>query len=367
MNLTLGMGADHVKPEKLKQIVAQINADRPTINNPSAKASDTAIYLYQVYGISVSPFDMAQYVMQRYVIEEKYDGFSYLNCEGKFFSKSLSSAKGNEGQPIEKSGHLPLLSQILKCAYERCGCDLHGELYILGGISDDMSRFMGCLEDEAIRRQKEAFRKLGPDGVPHYMLIDIRAYNGRSLVNEPYYIRRMILEYIYHKFIVPNDMYNLVRLTEIINDDPRVAFRRIVRAGGEGIIMKRTDALYIPGKKPTDNWVKGKKKITLDVVIMGFNDGTGKNKELFGSFGFGLYIDGKLTPCGSCSSGLSDTIRQQVAANPESYIGTVMEITAIQESVKSFRNAVFLKLRDDKTAEECTPLGIMLNDNLVEE
>ena len=35
--------------------------------------------------------------------------------------------------------------------------------------------------------------------------------------------------------------------------------------------------------EPANNWIKGKKKITYDVVIMGFNNGTGKNKSLFGS------------------------------------------------------------------------------------
>ena len=68
---------------------------------------------------------------------------------------------------------------------------------------------------------------------------------------------------------------------------------------------------------------------------MGFNNGTGKNKSLFGSIEFGHYIDGKLTKCGNASSGLSDEIRQTIANNPDSYIGTVMEIEAIQESIRN--------------------------------
>jgi ATP-dependent DNA ligase len=130
--------------------------------------------------------------------------------------------------------------------------------------------------------------------------------------------------------------------------------------------MKRTTALYVPGKKPANNWVKGKKKITLDVVITGYNDGTGKNKSLFGSIEFGLYVDGTLKKMGNTSSGLDDNTRQMIAADPDKYIGTVVEIEAIQESRNSFRNAVFLRLRDDKSGSECTPLGVHVKENLLE-
>ena len=43
----------------------------------------------------------------------------------------------------------------------------------------------------------------------------------------------------------------------------------------------------------------------------------------------------------------------------------VFEIEAIQESVKSFRNAVFLRLRDDKDHTECRPINIRIKETLV--
>ena len=43
----------------------------------------------------------------------------------------------------------------------------------------------------------------------------------------------------------------------------------------------------------------------------------------------------------------------------------VFEIEAIQESAKSFRNAVFLRLRDDKDWTECTPINIRVKENLI--
>jgi ATP-dependent DNA ligase len=131
-------------------------------------------------------------------------------------------------------------------------------------------------------------------------------------------------------------------------------FRRIVTNGGEGIIIKKTNAPYTPWKKPAGVWIKCKKKITFEAVIMGYKAGTGKNASMFGSIEFGLYDGGQLRKMGFTSSGLNDATRAIIAANPDSFINTVMEIEAIQASRTSFRNAVFLRLRDDKGASECT-------------
>jgi len=264
----------------------------------------------------------------------------------------LSTAKETIGQPVDKTSHMIHLAAMLKHTHGICAHDLHGEIYMPGGISDDVSTILSCKEDEAI------FRQWSDPSKPklHYMLIDLRGYKGHTLIGEQYYIRRALLEYLYYKYIKPVDKNGFIHLAPILPPDPEKEFRRIVLSGGEGIIMKRTDALYIPGKKPANNWVKGKKKITLDAVITGFNDGTGKNKTLFGSFKFGLYVDGVLKQMGNTSSGLDDDLRQKIASDPDSYIGRVIEIEAIQESRNSFRNAVFVRLRDDgdKDPMECT-------------
>lgn len=360
--LILAQGAEHTKPDKLKAIVNQINKERLTCQNRPGLQSDLERKIVEVYGCDIDNYDI--FVSNAsYAVEEKYDGYSYLNSEGRFFSKRLSQAKGNEGMPVEKTGHLPHLASILKVVYEVCGADLHGELYKIGGISDDVTKILGCTEDEALNRQ----RGLAPRDMLHYMLIDIRAINGHSLINEPHRVRRAILKWVYEKYIKPLDPMGYIRLTEELTGDPRDEFRRIVRAGGEGIIIKTEHGLYIPGKKPANNWIKGKKKITHDVVMMGLNAGTGKNAGLFGSIEFGHLVDGKLVKCGNCSSGLEDSMREYIYNNADKMIAEhqVFEIEAIQESVKSFRNAVFLRLRDDKDWTECNPVNIRVKEDLI--
>lgn len=373
MELVLAQGAEHTTPEKLCNIVNTIIKEQSDFRTGRLSQDICDIQhnlvseLKSKYGIHID----AHYVKINplsYSIEEKYDGYSYLSRDGRFFSKSLSSAQGSKGQPIDKSDRIPHLTSIMQEVWKQCQADLHGELYSYGGISDDVTRVMGCTAEEAQRRQAQALEKNGHAGLLHYMLIDIRSIFGKSLINEPHRIRRAILEYVYHKFIKPIDIHGYIQLAESFNmNDPKEVFRNIVTRGGEGIIIKREDALYIPNKKPANNWIKGKKKITHDVVMIGFNKGTGKNSNLFGSIRFGHYVDGKLIECGNCSSGLSDEMRQYIYEHGDEMVERkqVFEIEAIQQSIKSFRNAVFLRLRDDKSADECTPIDIRVKTELI--
>lgn len=356
-DLILAMGAEHTNTERLKRIIDSINHDRVNVGI-DVLSRKTVQYIVDKYGI-MPDRDYRQF---EYVMEEKFDGYSYLNQGGEFYSKRLSAAKGNEGMPVCKSDSIHI-TPILRRTYEMCGANLHGELYIPGGISDDVTKILGCTPDLAMERTMA----VDPSKRLHYMLIDIREYRGHSLINEPYWVRRAILEYVYWNYIADWDHNGYIVLPDILTGDPNEEFGRIVRRGGEGVIFKKTDAVYIPGKKPANNWVKGKKKITYDVVMMGLNAGTGKNADIFGSIKFGHYIDGKLTACGNCSSGLDDKTRQFIYDNADKMIANkqVFEIEAIQESVKSFRNAVFLRLRDDKDHTECVPMNIRIKDTLV--
>lgn len=355
--LILAQGAEHTNPERLKAIIKSINNDRAN-TNIAFVSTKTIQYMIEKYDIC----PIHDYRQFEYVMEEKFDGYSYLNQGGEFYSKRLSAAKGNEGAPVCKSDSIHI-TPLLRKVYELCGANLHGELYIPGGISDDVTKILGCTPDLAMERTMA----VDPSKRLHYMLIDIREYQGHSLINEPYWVRRAILEHVYWHYIRELDHDGYIVLPPILTGSPDEEFGRIIRYGGEGVIFKRTDALYIPGKKPANNWVKGKKKITYDVVMMGLNEGTGKNADIFGSIKFGHYIDGKLVACGNCSSGLDDATRQFIYDNADSMIANkqVIEIEAIQESVKSFRNAVFLRLRDDKDHTECVPMNIRVKETLL--
>jgi ATP-dependent DNA ligase len=65
----------------------------------------------------------------------------------------------------------------------------------------------------------------------------------------------------------------------------------------EGVIAKRLDAPYLPGKR--QGMVKIKRVRTIDCVVMGWRPGT--TPETVGSLILGLYDDGGLRPVGHCA------------------------------------------------------------------
>src|SRR2546430_9409951 len=96
-------------------------------------------------------------------------------------------------------------------------------------------------------------------------------------------------------------------LREVLEEDDRVVLSDYVEARGvdyynaviarglEGIIAKRKDARYVPGKRSKD-WIKIKKKTTLDCLIAGITAGESGREGTFGSFILGAYPKGSPFP-----------------------------------------------------------------------
>jgi ATP-dependent DNA ligase len=143
--------------------------------------------------------------------------------------------------------------------------------------------------------------------------------------------------------------------------DPVPAFNAIIAQHGEGLVIKDTHASYLPDKKPIGNWIKVKKQITLDAVVMDYDkEGSGKNAGLIKSVTVGLYINGKLTPIGQVNSGIDDALRVELTTRMEFYKGYVMEIEAMDYNFKhnTMRHARFIRFRDDKLYTKCVPEAI---------
>ena len=69
----------------------------------------------------------------------------------------------------------------------------------------------------------------------------------------------------------------------------------------------------------------------------------------------GAYKNGKLVEVCRVASGLTDTLRQDMAEQPEAYLGKVIEIECMSLNKKdgTVRHPVFLCVRFDKNAEDC--------------
>lgn len=347
--MKLSMGATHMKHDRLIQVVQSVQSNSFKTFIPNAKVNDT-MDMFDNIGLKALPGSLL-YGMYDYVAEEKYDGYCYLYHNNDFYSRNLSTAKETLGQPICKSNRVPHLIEEL-AQFKTLELDLQGEIYLPNGTSDDVTRVMGCTPEKAIARQEE-FGKL------QYKIVDIRSYKGIDLTRCQYHTRRAILETLYDMYFQHCQYVSISRvMPDAIN-----SFARIIRRGGEGLVIKNANKTYIAGKKPADHWIKCKKEYTADCVIMDFNKGTGKNARTFGSMQVGLYINGKLTPVANVSSGIPDILRQEISDNKDKYINSVIEIQAMQPNTNkvSFRHPRFIRLRNDKVATQCSQDGITLS------
>ena len=133
-------------------------------------------------------------------------------------------------------------------------------------------------------------------------------------------------------------------------------FVEILKRNGEGTVVKSKDGVWAD-KKPNYQ-IKVKKEIDLDLKIVGFNYGTGKNVNVISSIDVES-SDGLLK---TSPTGMSEAIMDFVTANQENLLNTVLEVkcSGVSQDDKgnySVLHPVYKKLRDDKdeanSLEEC--------------
>jgi bifunctional non-homologous end joining protein LigD len=217
-------------------------------------------------------------------------------------------------------------------------------------------------------QQRLGVREPSPDLVAAfpvvYCVFDLLEVDGADLTDRPLLERRAWLE----KTIRPRQG---LQLSEAWRGDSERRFARACRSGWEGLIAKRADAPYEPGR--SKDWLKLKCSWEQEFVIGGYTDPAGSRTD-FGALLVGYYEEGGLRYAGKVGTGFTAGTLRDLGARlreleaPESPFGDVRPIPrgthwtrpelvaqigfAEWTSEDRLRQPRFLGLRDDKRPDE---------------
>lgn len=312
-------------------------------------------------------------------LQEKKDGCFYQlekidNDHIYLFSRTKSK---KTGELAEKGANVPHIIEWAK--YLPNDTVLLGEIYIPDGHSNDVTSIMGCLPKNAIARQEAS------DWV-HYYIFDCIYYNGNNLCDNTVETRvGHYLEYeLYDCFLCEKyiEMATTYTLGENINigigcKSFQEKLNEIFTAGGEGAVFKRLDSIYEPDKRPMTCFKMKEHVDSVDLVVMELlnpiREYSGKEIDTWpywedeipvtkhyyynwkNGMRLGAYKDDKLIEVGRVASGLTDELREDMAAHPENYIGKVVQISCMSLNKKdhTVRHPVFECMRLDKDVNDC--------------
>jgi bifunctional non-homologous end joining protein LigD len=130
-----------------------------------------------------------------------------------------------------------------------------------------------------------------------YYVFDILCHDGEDLTGKSILERRSVLERVLKP--APG-----IQLGQYVEAEGKALFALTKEKGMEGIIAKRKDSFYRPGKRTSD-WLKIKARLQQEFVVGGFTAPKGSRKHL-GAVVIGAYTKGKLTHYGYAGSGFSE-------------------------------------------------------------
>jgi bifunctional non-homologous end joining protein LigD len=130
-----------------------------------------------------------------------------------------------------------------------------------------------------------------------YVVFDLLWLEGHSTLALPYRDRRRLLADL--------ELEGPTWRTPAHREGDGAALLDAARAQGlEGIVAKRLESPYEPGRRP-GSWIKVKIVQTQDVVIGGWTVGEGGRSETLGALCAGVYDDGELRYAGKVGSGFT--------------------------------------------------------------
>ena len=180
---------------------------------------------------------------------------------------------------------------------------LDGEIV---AFDEDGRPSFGRLQSRMHVSSESTARRRAKDVPVAYLVFDLLWLDGHSLMELPYEQRRARLREL--------ELQGAHWQTPDHHVGDGAAMLEASRASGlEGVVAKRLDSPYLPGRR-SPCWLKVKNVRREDVVVGGWLPGEGKRRERIGALLVGVPEDGRLRYAGRVGTGFSDAELDRLAA-----------------------------------------------------
>ena len=302
----------------------------------------------------------------KWIVEDKFDGIrAQLHKDGdvvRIFSRTLNDVAHSYPEIVADARTIP--GSVI----------FDGEI-----IAEKEGRVLPFRYLQARLQRKDVSQELLDEVPVTFACFDLLAHDRRFLLDETLEARREEL----FNVAVTGEHIRFARWSrwdaDAGADELHERFEEARRRGHEGLMLKRPDSQYLPGRRGKW-WLKLKRELsTLDVVVVGVEWGHGKRANVLSDYTFAIRGDGdRLLTIGKAYSGLTDaeiarltewflahTIRDAPAqgrgwrhatpVEPRVVIEVAFDIiqeSTLHESGFALRFPRIIRIRDDKRPEE---------------
>jgi bifunctional non-homologous end joining protein LigD len=281
------------------------------------------------------------------VVQEKYDGWKILAVRDRggvrLYTRHGNDASENFPDLADELSYLPVGTAVLG---EIVGFDADGKqrLALVQSIA-------GSGSDEAQQKTRDLMKS---GGRLAYFVYDMLWDRGDDIMSEPWEYRDSRLREV----VEDGDQVRIV--VSYPWDEHGNVIRRSLAAGGEGLVIKPKDSLYVhagPGEdEPHGDWIKYKKSYTEDVILDGYElgdpDPRGFRKASFDAV---QIKGGRRVRVGNLTS-VSHQVQKQLMDMVDAHEDPVVEVRYQERHPKTglMRHMRFVRLRPDKPASSAT-------------
>lgn len=302
---------------------------------------------------TADPFDAPEFLF-----EPKWDGFRCL----AFLENGTTRLQSRNG--VNLTPQFPELTTLHRQVQNQPAI-LDGELVVFQNGKESFHKLL-----QRWRRGGGAgtVREQSTTTPALFIAFDLLYSNGKSLLTSPLWKRKELLS----RSVVTGD--NLV-LNGCVQEYGRKFYQAALEQGREGVMAKRLDSPYLPGKR-SRYWLKFKPLRTTEAIIVGF---VPKNKQSFTSLALAQMAadPDELAYVGNVGSGFSEKTMRDILTMlqplppsrcllvyhlpptlPKSLIwvdpALVVEVSYLEYTPAGYlRHAVYHRIREDRKPQDC--------------